>query len=192
MTVVEHSAAVKDPRVSRLSWRFRSFYFFKQLRDVKHWTNKDAPVKTPENRFLSTSCSTFPLLPAVLLCSFSLSAASPSLDQCVQKVTEMVHIPASYWSRDLKFSHTNRCVLCGSKSRFTIYQGTLVGMNDWKNVWTERLHRSQSLFKSYEEKVVVTDEYKGKSKLGISCQMENTTNIWCTQLSFSPFNVCCI
>lgn len=67
---VEHNGTVKDPQVSGLSWRFRSFYFSNNWEMLNTEQIKMPPVKTPENRFLSTSCSTFPLLPAALLCSF--------------------------------------------------------------------------------------------------------------------------
>lgn len=105
-------------RGSQLSWRFRSFYLSNNW-DVKHWTNKDAPVKTPENRS-STSCSIFPLLPAVLLCSFSLSAAPPSLDQCVQKVNRngaynSVVLIAGFGILAHRPASVDRCVWCGKQ-----------------------------------------------------------------------------
>ena len=139
MWVVEHDPTLKEPPVSRLSFRFRSFYFSNNWEMLNTEQIKMPPVKTPENRFSSTSCSTFPLLPAVLLCSFlivcSFTLASTNV---YKKSTETMHIPASYWSLGFEFSHVNpglvdRRVQCGSKSRLTIYQGTLVGMSDWKN-----------------------------------------------------------
>lgn len=79
----------------------------------------------------------FPLLPAVLLCSFSLSAASPSLDQCVQKSNRN----GAYYQRRIdrgvcKFSHINPApprtgvFYAEANPDLPFYQGTLVGMND--------------------------------------------------------------
>lgn len=54
-------------------------------------------------------------------------------------------------------------------------------MNDWKNETTEAAQKPILIYVMWE-KLVVTDEYKGKSK-SISCHMENAKHIWCTQLS---------
>lgn len=173
------------------------FYFSNNREMLNTEQIKMPQSKLQKNRFLSTSCSTFPLLPAVFcLCSFSPSAASASLGQRVQKFNrKTVHIPASSRSWDLEASHIkpgSRQACFNAEANpdlFTVYQGTLVGMNDWKNEWMngwmDRGCAEGSLNLNHVRKAVVTDDYKGKSNSFVH-NVKNAKIIWCSQLSLSP------
>lgn len=118
-------------RVSRLRWRFRSFYF------SNNWEMLNTEqIKMPQSKLQNTGYQPVEALfflycQLLLLCSFSLSAAPPSPDQCVQKVNRndaynsvisiagfgtLAHKPGS--TGDRVGAGGRGGDLCGGKSRF--------------------------------------------------------------------------
>lgn len=65
----------------------------------------------------------------LIVCSFTLAPSVCTKSNRNGAYNSVVLI-AGFGILAHKPGSTDRCVSCGSKSRFTIYQGTLVGMND--------------------------------------------------------------
>lgn len=142
--------------------RFRSFYFSNNW-DVKHWTNKDAPVKTPEHR-LSTSWSTFfPLLPAVFVQFLIVCNSTLARSVCTKKLTRTIHLTATYLSMDLELLHISLALRRGggrARARSGVYVEANpnspfylprhIGRDEGWKKYMDRLHRSQSSLSQWE------------------------------------------